>query len=63
MYLYIKILIYLFMLFYGALGILSFVSIYKITEEGEQIDMIKVLSFIFIGFLSQFIGYFLLKTI
>ena len=63
MYLYIKIIIYLFMLFYGALGILSFVSIYKITEEGEQIDMIKVLSFVFIGFLSQFIGYFLLKTI
>lgn len=63
MQLYIKIIIYLFMLFYGTLGIISFISIYKITEEGKEFDVIKVLSFIFIGFLSQIIGYFLLKVI
>lgn len=63
MQIYIKIIIYLFMLFYGMLGIISFISIYKITEEGKEFDVIKVLSFIFIGFLSQIIGYFLLKLI
>lgn len=63
MQIYIKIIIYLFMLFYGMLGIISFISIYKITEEGKEFDVIKVLSFIFIGFLSQIIGYFLLKII
>lgn len=63
MQIYIKIIIYLFMLFYGMLGIISFISIYKITEEGKEFDVIKVLSFIFIGFLSQIIGYFLLKVI
>ena len=63
MQIYIKIIIYVFMLFYGMLGIISFISIYKITEEGKEFDVIKVLSFIFIGFLSQIIGYFLLKVI
>ena len=63
MQIYIKTIIYLFMLFYGMLGIISFISIYKITEEGKEFDVIKVLSFIFIGFLSQIIGYFLLKVI
>lgn len=63
MQLYIKIIIYLFMLFYGALGIVSLAAIYKITEEGKEVDIIKVLSFVFIGFLSQVIGYFLLKVI
>lgn len=63
MQIYIKIITYLFMLFYGMLGIISFISIYKITEEGKEFDVIKVLSFIFIGFLSQIIGYFLLKII
>ena len=63
MYLYIKIIIYLFMLFYGMLGVISLASIYKITEEGKEVDIIKVLSFVFIGFLSQIIGYFLLKVI
>ena len=63
MQIYIKIIIYLFMLFYGMLGIISFISIYKITEEEKEFDVIKVLSFIFIGFLSQIIGYFLLKVI
>ena len=63
MYLYIKIIIYLFMLFYGMLGVISLAAIYKITEEGKEVDIIKVLSFVFIGFLSQIIGYFLLKAI
>lgn len=63
MYLYIKIIIYLFMVFYGMLGIISLAAIYKITEEGKEVDIIKVLSFVFIGFLSQVIGYFLLKAI
>lgn len=63
MQLYIKIIIYLFMLFYGMLGVISLAAIYKITEEGKEVDIIKVLSFVFIGFLSQFIGYFLLKVI
>lgn len=63
MYLYIKIIIYLFMLFYGMLGVISLAAIYKITEEGKEVDIIKVLSFVFIGFLSQIIGYFLLKVI
>lgn len=63
MYLYIKIIIYLFMLFYGMLGVISLAAIYKITEEGKEVDIVKVLSFVFIGFLSQIIGYFLLKAI
>lgn len=63
MQLYIKILIYLFMLFYGALGIVSLAALYGLTEEGKEVDIIKVLSFVFIGFLSQIIGYFLLKVI
>lgn len=63
MYLYIKILIYLFMLFYGMLGIVSLAALYGLTEEGKEVDIVKVLSFVFIGFLSQFIGYFLLKAI
>lgn len=63
MYLYIKIIIYLFMLFYGMLGIVSLAALYGLTEEGKEVDIIKVLSFVFIGFLSQFIGYFLLKAI
>lgn len=63
MYLYIKIIIYLFMLFYGMLGIVSLAALYGLTEEGKEVDIVKVLSFVFIGFLSQFIGYFLLKTI
>lgn len=63
MQLYIKIIIYLFMLFYGILGVISLAAIYKITEEGKEVDIVKVLSFVFIGFLSQFIGYFLLKAI
>lgn len=63
MQLYIKIIIYLFMLFYGMLGVISLAAIYKITEEGKEVDIIKVLSFVFIGFLSQIIGYFLLKAI
>lgn len=63
MYLYIKIIIYLFMIFYGMLGIISLAAIYKITEEGKEVDIVKVLSFVFIGFLSQIIGYFLLKAI
>lgn len=63
MQLYIKIIIYLFMLFYGMLGVISLAAIYKITEEGKEVDIIKVLSFVFIGFLSQVIGYFLLKAI
>ena len=63
MYLYIKIIIYLFMLFYGALGIVSLAALYGLTEEGKEVDIVKVLSFVFIGFLSQFIGYFLLKAI
>lgn len=63
MYLYIKIIIYLFMLFYGMLGIISLAALYGLTEEGKEVDIVKVLSFVFIGFLSQFIGYFLLKTI
>lgn len=63
MQLYIKIIIYLFMLFYGMLGAISLAAIYKITEEGKEVDIIKVFSFVFIGFLSQFIGYFLLKAI
>lgn len=63
MQLYIKIIIYLFMLFYGMLGVISLAAIYKITEEGKEVDIIKVLSFVFIGFLSQVIGYFLLKVI
>ena len=63
MQLYIKIIIYLFMLFYGMLGVISLAAIYKITEEGKEVDIVKVLSFVFIGFLSQVIGYFLLKII
>lgn len=63
MQLYIKIIIYLFMLFYGMLGVISLAAIYKITEEGKEVDIVKVLSFVFIGFLSQIIGYFLLKVI
>lgn len=63
MYLYIKIIIYLFMLFYGMLGIISLAALYGLTEEGKEVDIVKVLSFVFIGFLSQFIGYFLLKAI
>lgn len=63
MYLYIKIIIYLFMLFYGMLGIVSLAALYGLTEEGKEVDIVKVLSFVFIGFLSQFIGYFLLKVI
>lgn len=63
MYLYIKIIIYLFMLFYGMLGIVSLATLYGLTEEGKEVDIVKVLSFVFIGFLSQFIGYFLLKAI
>lgn len=63
MYLYIKIIIYLFMLFYGMLGIVSLAALYGLTEEGKEVDIIKVLSFVFIGFLSQIIGYFLLKII
>jgi len=63
MYLYIKIIIYLFMLFYGMLGIVSLAALYGLTEEGKEVDIIKVLSFVFIGFLSQIIGYFLLKVI
>lgn len=63
MQIYIRIIIYLFMLFYGMLGIISLAAIYKITEEGKEVDIIKVLSFVFIGFLSQIIGYFLLKVI
>lgn len=63
MYLYIKIIIYLFMLFYGMLGIVSLAALYGLTEEGKEVDIVKVLSFVFIGFLSQFIGYFLLKAI
>lgn len=63
MQLYIKIIIYLFMLFYGMLGIVSLAALYGLTEEGKEVDIVKVLSFVFIGFLSQFIGYFLLKAI
>lgn len=63
MQLYIKIIIYLFMLFYGALGVISLAALYGLTEEGKEVDIIKVLSFVFIGFLSQIIGYFLLKVI
>lgn len=63
MYLYIKIIIYLFMLFYGMLGVVSLAALYGLTEEGKEVDIIKVLSFVFIGFSSQFIGYFLLKAI
>lgn len=63
MQLYIKIIIYLFMLFYGMLGIISLAALYGLTEEGKEVDIVKVLSFVFIGFLSQFIGYFLLKVI
>lgn len=63
MYLYIKIIIYLFMLFYGMLGIVSLAALYGLTEEGKEVDIVKVLSFVFIGFLSQIIGYFLLKAI
>lgn len=63
MQLYIKIIIYLFMLFYGMLGVVSLAALYGLTEEGKEVDIIKVLSFVFIGFLSQFIGYFLLKAI
>ena len=63
MQLYIKIIIYLFMLFYGALGIVSLAALYGLTEEGKEVDIVKVLSFVFIGFLSQVIGYFLLKVI
>lgn len=63
MYLYIKIIIYLFMLFYGMLCIVSLAALYGLTEEGKEVDIVKVLSFVFIGFLSQFIGYFLLKAI
>lgn len=63
MQLYIKIIIYLFMLFYGALGIVSLAALYGLTEEGKEVDIVKVLSFVFIGFLSQIIGYFLLKAI
>lgn len=63
MQIYIKIIIYLFMLFYGMLSVISLAAIYKITEEGKEVDIIKVLSFVFIGFLSQIIGYFLLKVI
>jgi hypothetical protein len=51
------------MLFYGMLGVISLAAIYKITEKGKEVDIIKVLSFVFIGFLSQIIGYFLLKVI
>jgi hypothetical protein len=51
------------MLFYGALGIVSLAAFYGLTEEGKEVDIVKVLSFVFIGFLSQIIGYFLLKVI
>jgi len=51
------------MLFYGMLGIISLAALYGLTEEGKEVDIVKVLSFVFIGFLSQFIGYFLLKVI
>lgn len=63
MQIYIRIIIYLFMLFYGMLGIISLAALYGLTEEGKEVDIVKVLSFVFIGFLSQFIGYFLLKVI
>lgn len=63
MQIYIRIIIYLFMLFYGMLGIISLTALYGLTEEGKEVDIVKVLSFVFIGFLSQFIGYFLLKAI
>lgn len=63
MQIYIRIIIYLFMLFYGMLGIVSLAALYGLTEEGKEVDIVKVLSFVFIGFLSQFIGYFLLKAI
>lgn len=63
MYLYIKIIIYLFMLFYGMLGVISLAALYGLTEKEKEVDIVKVLSFVFIGFLSQFIGYFLLKAI
>ena len=63
MYLYIKIIIYLFMVFYGMLGVISLAALYGLTEEGKEVDIVKVISFVFIGFLSQFIGYFLLKAI
>nr|DAF07480.1 MAG TPA: hypothetical protein [Caudoviricetes sp.] len=63
MQIYIRIIIYLFMLFYGMLGIISLAALYGLTEERKEVDIVKVLSFVFIGFLSQFIGYFLLKAI
>lgn len=54
MLLYIRIIIILFMIYYGILGIVAFLA-----QANEEIDFKKASFFTAIGFTAQFIGYFL----
>lgn len=54
MLLYIRIVIILFMIYYGVLGVAAFLS-----QFIQETDFKKASFFIIIGFTAQFIGYFL----
>ena len=54
MLLYIRIIIILFMIYYGFLGVMAFLSHFI-----QETDFKKASLFIAIGFIVQFIGYFL----
>lgn len=54
MLLYIRIIIILFMIYYGVLGVAAFLS-----QFIQETDFKKASFFIIIGFIAQFIGYFL----
>lgn len=54
MLLYIRIIIILFMFYYGFLGVMAFLSHFI-----QETDFKKASLFIAIGFIAQFIGYFL----
>lgn len=61
MHFYIKIITILFMFYFGLNGIFGFIYILLDAETRSDVD--RGVLFIFLGFVVQFIGYFIWKNI
>ncbi|WP_338990869.1 hypothetical protein [Fusobacterium polymorphum] len=61
MHFYIKIITILFMFYFGLNGIFGF--IYILLDAETRSDVNRGVLFIFLGFVVQFVGYFIWKNI
>lgn len=63
MEIYIKIIIWIIMIYFGLVEILAIIAFFHITDKELNIDFKKVTFYLFFSSIIQIIGYFLLKII